>query len=104
DASQAGDRGTLVRRQHWSGRPVSSLFPRPGFVRASLGNAVALCTALILCAPAYAGSGHASPTALADAAERGDEQAVRALIKGHADVNAPGSGDTSALLWVVRRQ
>jgi ankyrin repeat protein len=64
----------------------------------------ALCTALVLCAPAFASSGRPSATALADAAERADEQAVRALIKARVDVNAPGSGETPALLWVVRRQ
>lgn len=63
-----------------------------------------LCAGLVLCAPGFAGSGRPSPTALADAAERADEQAVRALIKAGVDVNAPGSGDTPALLWVVRRQ
>ena len=83
---------------------MRSFFRRPGIVRASSSHAVALGAVLVLCAPAFAGSGHPSATALADAAERGDEQAVRALIKAHADVNAPGSGDTSALLWVVRRQ
>ena len=29
---------------------------------------------------------------------------MRALLKAHVDVNAPGSGETPALLWVVRRQ
>lgn len=67
-------------------------------------RAVLLCTGLALCAPAFASSGRPSPTALADAAERADDQTVRALIKSHVDVNAPGSGDTTALLWVVRRQ
>jgi ankyrin repeat protein len=63
-----------------------------------------LCAALVLCTPAFAGGGRPSATALAEAAERADEQAVRALIKAHVDVNAPGSGETSALLWVIRRQ
>jgi ankyrin repeat protein len=63
-----------------------------------------LCAGLALCAPAFASSARPSTTALADAAERADDTAVRALLKAHVDVNAPGSGATPALLWVVRRQ
>jgi uncharacterized protein len=72
-------------------------------VRSAFPCAV-LCAAVMLCVPAFAGGGHPSATALADAAERADGQTVRALIKAHVDVNAPGAGDTPALLWVVRRQ
>jgi len=43
-------------------------------------------------------------TALADAAERGDEAAVRAYIKQRVDVNDAGTRGTPALHWVVRRQ
>jgi ankyrin repeat protein len=43
-------------------------------------------------------------TGLADAAERGDEAAVRAYLKQRVDVNEGGTRGTPALHWVVRRQ
>jgi ankyrin repeat protein len=57
----------------------------------------------VLCAPVLGGTVPSS-TALVDAAERGDESAVRALLKQRVDVNIAGSGEASALLWVARRQ
>jgi ankyrin len=41
---------------------------------------------------------------IGDAAERGDVEAVRALIKKHADLNAPSADGTPALHWIVRMQ
>lgn len=41
---------------------------------------------------------------LAEAAERGDIDTVRALLKKHVDVNAPSADGTPALHWVVRMQ
>ncbi len=41
---------------------------------------------------------------IGDAAERGDVDAVRALIKQHVDVNAPSADGTPALHWIVRMQ
>jgi ankyrin repeat protein len=69
-----------------------------------LSMAVVLGAGSILCTTAFAGGARPPATALADAAERADERAMRALLKAHVDVNAPGSGETPALLWVVRRQ
>ena len=42
--------------------------------------------------------------AIAEAAEKGDTQTVRALIHRHVDVNAPSADGTPALHWVVRLQ
>ena len=39
---------------------------------------------------------------VADAAREGDREAVRALVKQHSDVNAPGADGTTALHWAVR--
>lgn len=44
------------------------------------------------------------PITLAAAAEKDDAQAVRNLIRAHADVNVPGADGTPALHWVVHRQ
>jgi uncharacterized protein len=41
---------------------------------------------------------------IGDAAERGDVEAVRALIKQHVDVNAPSADGTPPLHWIVRMQ
>jgi ankyrin repeat protein len=62
-----------------------------------------VCAMLLLTASASV-TANDGKTALADAAEKGDAQAVLALIKKRADVNAPGSDGTPALHWVVRMQ
>jgi ankyrin repeat protein len=41
---------------------------------------------------------------IGDAAERGDLETVRALVKRRVDVNAPSTDGTPALHWVVRMQ
>ena len=41
-------------------------------------------------------------TALIDAVKRGDHNAVRALLRGKPDVNAPGVDGTTALHWAVQ--
>jgi ankyrin repeat protein len=41
---------------------------------------------------------------IADAAEHGNVDAVRALLKHHVDVNAPSVDGTPALHWIVRMQ
>ena len=46
----------------------------------------------------------ANPSALADAAEKGDVDAVRSLIRKHADINTPSEDGTPALHWIVRMQ
>jgi uncharacterized protein len=53
--------------------------------------------AIVLAASAPAGPA----TALADAAERSDRSAVRALLKQRADVNAPQADGMTALHWAV---
>ena len=57
------------------------------------GAALAL-TASLICA--------ASPSEVADAAMKGNKQAVRSLIQQKANVNAPQSDGTTALHWAVR--
>ena len=57
-------------------------------------------SALLLAGAANA----ASPTALADAAEKGDVDAVRSLIRKHADIDTPSEDGTPALHWIVRMQ
>jgi ankyrin repeat protein len=44
------------------------------------------------------------PPDIADLAERGDIESVRALIKKRVDVNAPSADGTPALHWIVRMQ
>src|ERR1700730_18287757 len=44
----------------------------------------------------------ASASDLADAAMRGNKEAVRSLLQRKADVNAPQVDGTTALHWVVR--
>src|SRR5271168_448289 len=46
-----------------------------------------------------AGAGHDAP--LADAVERGDQQAVASLLKNGADVNAAQSDGATALHWAA---
>ena len=45
--------------------------------------------------------GAQSPSPVADAAQRGDKQAVSALLKKKADVNAPQSDGATALHWAA---
>jgi ankyrin repeat protein len=45
----------------------------------------------------------AAPAPLADAVERGDAQAVQALLKKKVDVNAPQADGTTALHWAAYR-
>lgn len=65
---------------------------------------VAVGTGVVAADTVAADVGVADPVGIADAAERGDEQAMRALLAKHVDVNEPGSGGTPALHWTVRRQ
>src|SRR5262245_31601384 len=55
-------------------------------------------TALVLVA-ALGAAGKDAP--LADAVERRDAQAIQALLKAHADVNAPQSDGATALHWAA---
>jgi len=68
----------------------------------------ALLVGVAMATVAVAGSGVAAPattgSAIASRAEQGDMAAVQALLRQHADVNAPGEDGTTALSWVVRRQ
>lgn len=48
--------------------------------------------------------GPAAQAQLADAVQRQDKTAVAALLKQHADANAPGADGSSALHWAVRYQ
>ncbi|MEJ0035849.1 MAG: ankyrin repeat domain-containing protein [Gammaproteobacteria bacterium] len=50
------------------------------------------------------GPGHGSVQGIGDIAERGDIEAVRALVKRRVDVNAPSADGTPALHWIVRMQ
>jgi len=60
--------------------------------------AVVLLTALPLALLARTAS---APSAVADAAQRGDTEAVRALLRGGADVNASQGDGMSALHWTA---
>ena len=60
----------------------------------------ALCLGLVLLAAAAA---HAATAEVADAASRGDREAVRAAIGRKADVNLPQVDGTTALHWAVER-
>ncbi len=51
---------------------------------------------------ALVGSAIATDPAVVEAVRRGDAEAVRTLIKAHADVNAPQADGTTALHWAVR--
>jgi len=61
----------------------------------------ALCLGLILLAAAAA---HAATAEVADAASRGDREAVRAALDRKADVNLPQPDGTTALHWAVERE
>lgn len=50
------------------------------------------------------GNSGADTQQIGDAAERGDVDTVRALVKRHVDVNAPSSDGTPPLHWTVRMQ
>jgi uncharacterized protein len=58
---------------------------------------------LLLLASAVAGSVAAAGSDVADAAMRGDNVAVRALVTRHVDVNAPQADGSTALHWAVYR-
>jgi ankyrin repeat protein len=57
--------------------------------------------AVIALAPAVAGA--ADNARLVDAAKAGDAAAVRALVRGHADVNLASADGTTALHWAAER-
>jgi ankyrin repeat protein len=58
------------------------------------------CCAVVLLAAAAV---HAAGTEIADAAMKGNKEAVRALLQRQADVNAPQLDGTTALHWAARR-
>src|SRR6058998_2452211 len=55
-----------------------------------------------LCLPALAGAA-SGPTLVADAAQSGDREAVRALLKQAADVNAAQGDGMTALHWAAQK-
>ena len=63
-------------------------------------RALARCAAWRLHSGAAPGAA-AAEALLADAVQRGDKQAVLALLKSHADVNAPQSDGATALHWAA---
>src|SRR5574341_984382 len=67
--------------------------------RLGLNFAAALCMAVGMSALV----GAASTSPVADAAMRGDKEAVRALLKQGADVNAAQGDGMSALHWAAQR-
>src|SRR5207245_11607314 len=58
---------------------------------------------LFLALTFVATAAHAATTGVADAAMRGDHQALRAAIARKADVNAPQADGSTALHWAVER-
>ncbi len=60
----------------------------------------AVVLAILLMAP---GTGIAAGSPLADAAEKSDRAAIRALLLQHADVNAPQTDGMTALHWAAHR-
>ena len=58
-----------------------------------------LSLAAMLCVSIHGAAGKEAP--LADAVQRHDQQAVLALLKKHADVNAPQSDGATALHWAA---
>lgn len=67
-------------------------------------RAAAASLALWTLTSASAIAGLPTPEPIADAAQQGEVAAVRASIRAHADVNAPGSDGTPALHWAAYRQ
>ena len=61
-----------------------------------------LCLLLAVCAAAWAGT-DAPTSPLADAVKDGDRAGALALLKQHADVNAPQADGTTALHWAARQ-
>ena len=55
--------------------------------------------AAMLCVSSLGAAGNDAP--LADAVQRGDQQAVLSLLKTRADVNAPQSDGATALHWAA---
>jgi uncharacterized protein len=68
---------------------------------AVLGLAGACCLTVMVHAQAARGDGAQAPS-VTEAARRGDSQAVRALLKQGADVNAAEGDGTTALHWAAR--
>jgi ankyrin repeat protein len=66
--------------------------------RQTMRVALAAAMAMLVALPLQAAT---SRSPVADAAERGDTAAVKKLIAGHADVNAPQSDGTTALHWAA---
>src|SRR5882762_8566871 len=102
----AGPRAVPGSQQPRLQRPRTNLIPtrrlRSHALRAEDGSRSAPCVRLFsflfvlfltLAAPA------ASSSPLADAAEKSDQTAVRALLKQHADINAPQVDGMTALHW-----
>ncbi len=59
--------------------------------------------AFAICASFAVSSGAAAPSPVADAAQRGDKGAVRALIARKSDVNAPQNDGATAVHWAAFR-
>lgn len=67
-----------------------------------IGLLLALACASIGCLTAWADTDSAASSPLADAVHDGDRTTALALLKQHADVNAPQADGTTALDWAVR--
>jgi ankyrin repeat protein len=68
-----------------------------------VSSAVSVFAACAICAAFAITSGAAAPSPIADAAMRGDQAAVRALIGKKVDVNAPQNDGATALHWAAFR-